>query len=105
MIKQFEELHGVNIAPMKIMCDSKSTIATIRNEKDDGLKLYLGTKCQRVRQHLEEGKITLEYVQTKLQLADGLTKAANSNVYKHLRESVLKRPGDTGECWTTTHTE
>jgi hypothetical protein len=67
---------------LEIFCDNKATIAIATNEIVNGKSKYILSKIAFLRYHLKMKTYKLNYIQTNANLADILTKAASTKVFK-----------------------
>ena len=67
--------------PIKIFCDSSAAISFANNNKITAGCKYLDTKFLVVREKIDEGYITIEYISTKCMIADPMTKGLAPGSY------------------------
>lgn len=71
--------------PTPIMVDNQSSIKLIANDQVHSKIKHLDIKVMAVRDRVRQGQVKLEYVETKNQRADILTKALNRDAYRTMR--------------------
>ena len=80
-----EEMEGKGIK-LKIYCDNKATIEVTRNHVLNGKTKHMLSKIAFIRHFLEKKDFDLEYIESKKNLADILTKAPKKEIFqKHSR--------------------
>jgi hypothetical protein len=80
-----EEMEGKGIK-LKIYCDNKATIEVTRNHVLNGKTKHMLSKIAFIRHFLEKKDFDLEYIESKKNLADILTKAPKKETFqKHSR--------------------
>ena len=78
-----------DILPIKLLEDNTACIKMAKNPIVSGHNKHMGCKMAYLREQVSEGVISLEYIQTKKQLADFLTKNLPTPTFKYLRDCVL----------------
>ena len=77
---------------MTIQADNKSAIALAENPIHHGRTKYIEIRYHFIREKVTEGKIKLEFVPTKDEAADGLTKPLVGEAFtKFLKELGLEQ--------------
>ncbi|GJS10391.1 zinc finger, CCHC-type containing protein [Tanacetum coccineum] len=110
-------IHGIPIwpkpiAPISIRCDSAPTMARAYSPIYNGKSRHLGVRHSMVRELIKNGVISIEFVRTRHNLADHLTKGLarnlvnkdwNTNIYlpevQELRGSPLSKMDSFGGCY------
>lgn len=80
-----EQFDGNQSVP--IMCDNQSAICVARNQGFNPRTKHISIRYHFVRDALDQGNVTLDYVSTKQQPADGFTKSLtkqNHEAFKKL---------------------
>ena len=72
--------------PTLIKEDNQSTIAMAKNPQFHGRAKHINIKYHFVREHVNDGKICLEYCPTEHMLADVLTKGIGPEMFERLRK-------------------
>nr|CCA21616.1 putative polyprotein [Albugo laibachii Nc14] len=70
--------------PIQLFVDNQSAIAIPRNDRYQSRAKHIDIRHHFIREHVKFGNIELEYITTKLQLADFLTKAVATKHFEHL---------------------
>ena len=84
-------LWGKSSSPVYILCDSQAAIGVANNNSYNGKKRHICMRHKVVRQFLKNGVIALDYVRSKKNLADPLTKGlARKQVEESSRGIGLK---------------
>ena len=79
------------VPPICIHCDSQSAIGRARNNMYNGKSRHINNRHNTIRQLLSIGIISLDYVRSRDNIADPLTKWLNKElVEKSLRGMELK---------------
>ena len=77
---------------MTIQADNKSAIALTKNPMHHGRTKHIEIRYHFIREKVTEGKIKLEFVPTKDEAADGLTKPLAGEAFtKFLKELGLEQ--------------
>ena len=80
---------GVDLGgPVNLLCDSQSAIALAKNPVLHQSTKHIRIQVHFIREKLESGEINLKYVETKLQVADFLTKPLTREKTEFCRNSV-----------------
>lgn len=69
---------------LTIYCDNKSTIELTKNPVFHAKTKHIDIAAHYVRELVEDGRINIEYINTKEQLADSLTKCLGRQQYERL---------------------
>ena len=69
---------------LKSYCDNSAAVSFSNSNSSTGAGLYLDTKYLFVRERVEENKLCIEYISTKLMLADPITKGLPPKHLKNL---------------------
>ena len=65
------------VPPVSIHCDSQAAIAKAKNKIFNGKSRHMRLRHSIVRQLIDHGIMSLDYVRSKMNLADPLTKLLN----------------------------
>ncbi len=84
-----KELHLEQKEPVVIHEDNQACIKMAENPIVSGRNKHMATKMHYVRERVREKDIKLEYIATKQQLADILTKNLPSHLFCPIRDSIL----------------
>jgi hypothetical protein len=80
---------GVDLGgTVNLMCDSQSAIALAKNPVLHQSTKHIRIQVHFIRERLEFGEINLKYIETKLQIADFLTKALTREKTEFCQNSV-----------------
>jgi hypothetical protein len=91
-INLLSKLTKHNIVTNTIYTDSKSAIDLAKNPEHHARSKHIDIQYHFVRENVQNGIIKLEYISTKEQLADILTKGLVNTAYRYLvRKLSLKR--------------
>ena len=85
IIKFFKEL-GWDVAPVTIYEDNQSCIELTNNNKFHQRTKHIDIRYHFIREAIEENLIKIEYIETKFQIADMLTKPLTNVVQTRLKE-------------------
>ena len=88
IIQFVEELLNIMVSPFKLLADNKSAIALSKNPSHHGRSKNIETKFYFIRGCLEKGYVEVEYVKTKSQLGDSLTKSLGCIEFKEIWEKL-----------------
>jgi hypothetical protein len=83
-----DDIAGVNVQQPILKMDNQSAIALSKNPVLHDRSKHIDTKFHFIRQCVEDGKISLEYVSTQEQLADILTKSLGRARFCELRDKI-----------------
>ena len=83
-----EMLLQENPSPTTIFADNQGAIALAKNPQFHARTKHIDTNVHFVREKQAEGVITLEYIPTEQQLADGLTKPLPREPFQRFRSSL-----------------
>jgi len=83
-----KELKCEVMKPLTLKIDNKSTISLAKNPISHGRSKHIETKFHFIREQVTNGMIELHYCPTKLQLADGFTKAVKLDRFEFLRKEL-----------------
>lgn len=80
----------------EIMVDNMSAIALTKNPVFHDRSKHIDVRYHYIRECIERGRIVIDYIETKMQLADVLTKALGRVRFQELRVriGVKDLPGD-----------
>ena len=79
----FEIGYTERVECLKIYCDNKATIELTKNPVFHARTKHIDTAAHYVRELVEDGRIKIEYINTKYQLADCLTKCLGRQQYQN----------------------
>ena len=94
-----EELKMKVTYPTIIKEDNQPTIAIVSNHRSPGLTKHIDVKMRAVQDYQEKGYILVQYVPTKLQIADALTKVTTNKMVMEQLLGIYHRTKDQGECY------
>jgi hypothetical protein len=83
-----DDIVGVNVQHPILKMDNQSAVALSKNLVLHDRSKHIDTKFHFIRQCVEDGKISLEYVSTQEQLADILTKPLGRARFCELRDKI-----------------
>lgn len=87
-----EKLHPSTSVPI-LFSDNKAAIALAKNDILHSRSKHIDIKHHFIREQLDSGLITLQWISSEQQLADALTKALSPRVFLPLRDQlVVPRP-------------
>ena len=75
--------------PVTIYCDNQSAIALAKNDVFHQRTKHIDIRYHFIRQHVNEGRINIKWVDTKQQQADILTKRINNSSLVVLRNKLM----------------
>ena len=75
--------------PVTIYCDNQSAIALAKNDVFHQRTKHIDIRYHFIRQHVNEGRININWVDTKQQQADILTKRINNSSLVVLRNKLM----------------
>lgn len=78
----------VEPAPIPLSCDNQSAIRLVKNPEFHQRTKHIDIKYHFVRETLNNGVIDIQYVGTKDQIADVLTKSLKSGHFKTMRHRI-----------------
>jgi hypothetical protein len=78
--------------PICIHCDSQSTIGRAQNQMYNGKSRHIRRRHNSVRQLLSNGVITIDYVKSKDNIADPLTKGLSREQVEKLSYGMGLKP-------------
>ncbi|KAI3809233.1 hypothetical protein L1987_25203 [Smallanthus sonchifolius] len=67
---------------LKLYCDNSDAVSFSNSNSSTGAGLYLDTKYLFVRERVEENNLCIEYISTKIMLADPMTKGLPPEVFE-----------------------
>jgi hypothetical protein len=74
--------------PTVIFCDNQGAIALAKNPTNHARSKHIDTQTHWVREKVESGEIELQYISTKSQVADGLTKPLARDAFEQFRDAI-----------------
>ena len=81
---------NINIVPIKIFTDSKSSISTAKDKKSTNENKHYNVKLLIIREWIDSGYLKLEFINGKENPADSLTKPLNKTQYNKLVSKYMK---------------
>jgi hypothetical protein len=75
--------------PITIYCDNQSAIALAKNDVFHQRTKHIDIRYHFIRQHVNEGRIIIKWIDTKKQQADILTKKLNNTSFVTLRNQLM----------------
>ena len=88
-LKDLYKQLGIKSGKNLVLTDSKSAIELANNPEHHSRTKHIDIQEHFVRECVLNKSIALEYISTKEQVADILTKGLDSNNYKRLRDYIL----------------
>ena len=82
------ELSGIDETMVKLLVDNNSAIVLTKNPVQHSRTKHINTRHHFMRQYVEDKKIQVDYVRTKDQLADILTKSLGRVKFLEMREHL-----------------
>ena len=86
-MKQTLSDFGLTFSHVPLKCDNTSAISISKNLVQHSRTKHIEIRHHFLRDHAQKGDITLEFVRTKDQLADILTKLLNENQFFNIRDN------------------
>ena len=83
-----QEMRGEKEAPVPIMVDNQGAIALAKADGWNRRTRHINVRYQYVQRAVKERKIAIEYVTSKEQLADGLTKGLKTELFEQWRAKL-----------------
>lgn len=77
-----------SVQAVVIYCDNQGAIALAKNPQFHSRTKHIDINQHFVREKVADGKVTLEYVPTEEQIADGLTKALSKDKFNTFRRAL-----------------
>jgi hypothetical protein len=71
-----------------IRCDNQAAIATLKNEAQHSLAKHIDIRYHFIKDLMEEGLLTVEYVRSEENLADILTKPLGKDKFREARTAL-----------------
>jgi transposase InsO family protein len=87
-----ELVHRDQPEPVQLLTDSQSAEALVRNPATHARTKHIDVRHHYVRDVLVNNIITLHWLPTERQLADGLTKSLERTLFRRLREQLMLPP-------------
>ncbi|KAM2897840.1 hypothetical protein COP2_007438 [Malus domestica] len=88
------------LRPLTIYCDNKSAIFFSKNNKKFDATPLMEVKYLSVKEHVKKGEVHVEHIDTKLMLADPLTKPLVLGVFKdHVANIGVHDGFESTELW------
>jgi len=82
--KLIQDITKVNPEPLTLFSDNTAAQILARNPENHDRAKHIDTKYHLIRDELEQGRISLEYVKTSENLADILTKPLPHSIHEYL---------------------
>ena len=86
------EMKGEEPTKFKLLIDNKSAIALAKNSVHHDRSKHIDIRYHYIRECVEEGKVEVDYVSTKDQLADILTKPLMAQQFERFRSDLNVLP-------------
>jgi hypothetical protein len=83
-----QDIDLANPNPVKIHCDNQSAIQLVRNPVLHARTKHINIRYHFIRDQLESNKIDIIYIETKMQIADILTKPLATPLFERLRDQI-----------------
>jgi hypothetical protein len=83
---------GKPTPPVSMLCDSMAAIGVAKNKVYNGKRRHLRIRHSAVRQLIENGVLTMEYVKSERNLADPLTKGLNRKMVHDTSRGMGLKP-------------
>lgn len=80
------------IGPTKLLCDNQGAIKLVHNPEFHRRTKHIDVKFHYVREKKEDGTLDVNYINTKCQLADILTKALSGPLFQQIRSQIGIEP-------------
>jgi hypothetical protein len=78
------------VEPVHLGQDNTSTIQVLENGAKSAKRLkHLDIKIFFIKDYIENGQLTIEYIPTEVMVADMLTKPLPAQQFRHLRDKLL----------------
>ena len=87
-MKQQLEDYGISFDHVLIRCDNMSTINLTKNPVQHSHTKYIEIRYHFIRDHVQKGNIELEFVSTKMQLANIFTKSLSKDRFCTIRREL-----------------
>ena len=85
---------GYNVENIKINIDNKAAIYNAQNQSINPKTKHMDIRIHHIRELIKNGKITLKYIRSQHNLADGFTKYLNNTQMDKFRNSLLTKATD-----------
>ena len=79
---------GVKMAAPTVFQDNTSTITLVTKDGGKYRNKYMLVRRSDVRQQVDRGDVTIEYMPTKRMLADALTKPLQGELFRHMISEI-----------------
>ncbi|CAN4109293.1 unnamed protein product [Withania somnifera] len=80
------------LAPIRIHCDSQSAIGRAQSSMYNGKSRHVRRRHNTIRQLLSTGIISIDYMKSKDNIADPLTKGLNREVVEKMTKGMSVKP-------------
>jgi hypothetical protein len=80
--------YGLTFEKVPLFCDNTSAINNSKNPVQHSCTKHIDIRFLFLRDHVEKGDVELQFLDTKLQLADIFTKSLDSNRFAFLRDEL-----------------
>ena len=74
--------------PITLLGDNNGSISLAKNPENHGRTKHIDVRYHFIREKVEEGLISVQYVNTKEQLADGMTKPLDRPHFEQMRTKL-----------------
>ena len=81
-----------SVPPICIHCDSQSTISKVQNSMYNGKSRHIHCRHNTIKQLLSTGVISIDYVKSKDNIVDPLTKGLNRELVKKSSKEMGLKP-------------
>ncbi|GAB4841649.1 hypothetical protein Ancab_039714 [Ancistrocladus abbreviatus] len=88
LLRILSDLGVTGLTPVQMFCDNRSALHLAKNPVFHERTKHIEVDCHFVRNKLTSGEIAVNYVHTKLQLADMLTKVVSQEQYHKLLDKL-----------------
>ena len=92
LLKELRHIASSSSEAPKLHCkvheDNQGCIDLVESPKIRPRTKHIAIKYHHFRKHVQDGTVTIEYVETKLQIADILTKALGDAQFTTLRKMI-----------------
>ena len=93
-LAEFMNDQGYNLDAPVIFQDNQSTISLVTKGGGKHRSKHLRARQYRVKEMVDNGQLTVEYVPTGLMIADAMSKPLQGKLLVMMMKSILNEPGD-----------